>query len=103
MSILTLDAGTSGLKCSVFAHDGQLIAATVSEYPTFFPKEGQAEQRPLDILAAVLSAMDALNDRIDLSDVCAVGLTGTMNGVIPVDKDGNALYNNIIHLDTRAT
>ena len=102
-SILTLDAGTSGLKCSVFAPDGMLISATVAEYPTLFPKEGQAEQRPADILGAVDCAMNVLKDQCDLSGVCAIGLTGTMNGCIPVTRTGEALYNNIIHLDTRAT
>lgn len=103
MSILTLDAGTSGLKCSVFAHDGSLVCATVAEYPTYFPKEGMAEQKPAEILKSVDAALKILGEKCDLSGVCAIGLTGTMNGAIPLDENGNALYNNIIHLDTRAT
>lgn len=102
-TILTMDAGTSGLKCSLFDVSGALIKATVSEYPTHYPKDGWAEQNPIDFILAVQSAMKCLWDTEGLKDVCAVGLTGTMNGLVPIQKDGTPLHPNIIHLDTRAT
>ncbi len=102
-TILTMDAGTSGLKCSLFDISGALIKATVSEYPTYYPKDGWAEQKPIDFIFAVQSAMKCLLDTEGIKDVCAVGLTGTMNGLVPIQKDGTPLHPNIIHLDTRAT
>ena len=102
-TILTMDAGTSGLKCSLFDASGALIKATVSEYPTYFPKDGWAEQKAEDFIYAVQNAMKNLEGTEGLKSVCAIGLTGTMNGLTPIDHDGCALYPNIIHLDTRAT
>lgn len=102
-TILTMDAGTSGLKCSLFDASGALIKATVSEYETLYPEGGWAEQRPADFIRAMISAVRDLSGTKGLKSVCAIGLTGTMNGLVPIDKKGNALYNNIIHLDTRAT
>ncbi|MBR3927662.1 MAG: hypothetical protein IKJ65_01515 [Clostridia bacterium] len=102
-TILTMDAGTSGLKCSLFDVSGALIKATVSEYPTDYPKDGWAEQKAEDFISAVQSAMKILAGTKGLESVCAIGLTGTMNGLIPIDPDGTPLHPNIIHLDTRAT
>lgn len=101
-TILTLDAGTSGLKCSVFRDDGYLVGATVAEYPVYYPKEGWAEQKSEDFISAAIKAVHALSEKIDLSGISCIGLTGTMNGLIAVDNDGQAIYPNIIHLDTRA-
>ena len=101
-AILTMDAGTSGLKCSLFDVSGTLIKATVSEYPTYYPKDGWAEQKAEDFICAVQNAMKALSGTRGLESVCAIGLTGTMNGLVPIDRDGRALHPNIIHLDTRS-
>lgn len=101
-TILTMDAGTSGLKCSLFDVNGTLIRATVSEYPTDYPKDGWAEQKAENFISAAENAMKNLVGAIGLESVCAIGLTGTMNGLIPIDKDGTPLHPNIIHLDTRS-
>lgn len=101
-TILTMDAGTSGLKCSLFDINGTLIDATVSEYPTYYPKDGWAEQKAGDFILAVQNAMKRLSGTEGIKDVCAIGLTGTMNGLVPIEKDGTPLHPNIIHLDTRA-
>ena len=102
-TILTMDAGTSGLKCSLFDISGALIKATVSEYPTYYPKDGWAQQKAEDFILAVQNAMKSLQGTSGLESVCAIGLTGTMNGLVPIEKDGTPLHPNIIHLDTRAT
>lgn len=102
-AILTLDAGTSGLKCSLFSQDGALLGAYVAEYPTRYPAEGRAEQSAEDFVRAAIESAKALSETCSLDDVCAIGLTGTMNGCVPLDAEGRYLYPNIIHLDTRAT
>lgn len=101
-TILTLDAGTSALKCSLFHTDGTLKRAYAAEYPTCYPCEGWAEQKAEELLAAAVRATRALSEDGGLDDVCAVGLTGTMNGCIALTETGEALRPNIIHLDTRA-
>ena len=100
--ILTLDAGTSGLKCSLFDESGELLGARVATYPTHYPKEGYAEQNCGDIALAAIEAVKSLGETVSLKNVACIGLTGTMNGCIPLDKHANALYPNMIHLDTRA-
>ncbi len=101
-TILTLDAGTSGLKCSLFATDGTLLCAHVAEYAVSYPRDGWAEQNADDFISAAISAIRAVGEQVSLKSVCVIGLSGTMNGCIPIDTDGKALHPNIIHLDTRA-
>lgn len=101
-TILTLDAGTSGLKCTLLDTSGQTLAAAVSAYAVNYPASGWAEQ-PVDwFLGAARDAVSHVVSQHGAADIAAIGLTGTMNGLIPIDEGGAALYPNIIHADTRA-
>ena len=100
--ILTCDAGTSSVKCSLFTADGRVVNAVRGEYETIFPRPGWAEQSPEVIRDAVIRSIRLLLNKGTAGRVACVGLSGTMNGCIPVDEDGKALHNNIIHSDSRA-
>lgn len=100
--ILTLDAGTTGLKCTLFNTKGDVLAAAISGYPVDFPREGWAEQPCGRFLRAAREAVRAVLQTRSAEGIAVIGLSGTMNGCLPVDKRGNALYPNIIHADTRA-
>ena len=100
--ILTLDAGTSSVKCSLFEEEGQLLGARSAAYPTYHPRSGYSEQKGEDILSAVSKAVRELTAGLGGDGIDCIGITGTMNGCIPMDDKGNALYPNMIHLDTRA-
>lgn len=99
--ILTCDAGTTGCKCTVFDEHCEAVYAVKRSYPTFYPRPTEAEQDPADVAGAVLSAIRELTERVGADRICAIGLSGTMNGCIPVDESGNVLHRNIIHSDTR--
>lgn len=100
--ILTCDAGTSAVKCSLFTADGSVLHALRGEYPTIFPRPGWSEQDSDVIWTATVQCIRELTTLIDPARIACVGLSGTMNGCIPVDSDGNALHPNIIHSDSRA-
>ncbi len=100
--ILTCDAGTTACKCSVFNTDGIAIAAVRKPYKTYFPKPNWSEQHPEEVGAAVLEAIRELLTQVKAEDIACIGLSGTMNGCIPVDCEGRPLYSNIIHSDSRA-
>ncbi len=99
--IITLDAGTTGVKCSAFTRDGRALFSRVEAYDTYYPHPGWAQQKPEEQLSAALRAVRALTEALDPAAAQALGLTGTMNGCIPIDTEGNALYPNIIHSDNR--
>ena len=100
--ILTLDAGTTGVKCAAFTREGVALASHVEAYPTHYPAPGWAQQTPENQLAAAVRAIRAVLESVPAADCAALALCGTMNGCIPIDRRGMALHDNIIHSDLRA-
>src|SRR5690554_3484277 len=101
--ILTYDIGTTGNKCTVFNSLGQEVMATTVSYDTIYPKPGWSEQDPHDFWESVVTGTQELIDRFGLQpkDIAVIGISGHMNGCIPMDAKGSVLYNNIIHSDCR--
>lgn len=100
--ILTCDAGTSAVKCSLFTSNGRVLSAVRGEYPTLFPKPGWSEQSCEVIRDAMIGCIRQLLQQVKPERIACVGLSGTMNGCIPVSERGEALHPNIIHSDSRA-
>lgn len=103
--ILTYDIGTTGNKCTVFDLRGRAVCAETVSYGTIYPKPGWSEQRPLDFWESVISGTRILLKKggINPSDIAVIGLSGHMNGCLPVGSDGSVLFNDIIHSDSRST
>ena len=99
--ILTCDAGTTGCKVSVFNAKGDALFAVRRDYPTLYPHPNWAEQDADRILEAVFDGIRELLQQVSPQRIACVGLSGTMNGCIPVDEEGHALHPNIIHSDSR--
>lgn len=99
--LLTCDAGTTGCKCTVFDVRGHAVCSVKRAYPTRFPRPNWSEQDPDEIVTAVFDGIRELLQQVTPQRIACVGLSGHMNGCIPVNQDGNALHNNIIHSDTR--
>ena len=99
--ILTCDTGTTGCKCTLFNTKGEALAAVHRGYTTQYPHPNWAEQDPDVILAAMFDGIRELLMQVDPHRIACIGLSGTMNGCIPVDETGKALYPNIIHSDSR--
>lgn len=100
--ILTLEAGTAGCKCSVFNLKGSMLSSIRREYTARYPSPNRAEQDPDAIISAVFSCIRELLMQVDARRIACIGLTGAMNGCIPVDANGKVLHPNIIHSDARS-
>ena len=100
--ILTLDAGTTGVKCAAFTCDGRALASRVEAYPTYYPSPGWSQQKPEEQLSASLRAIRGVTEQLPDAECAALVFSGTMNGCIPIDRNGLALHDNIIHSDLRA-
>jgi xylulokinase len=105
MAVIGIDIGTQSLKA--IAVDGDLKPsgeASVAYQPSF-PRPGWAEQDPALWLSALRpaigQALDAANMTAD--DVKAIGVTGQLDGCVPVDGGGKPLAPCIIWMDRRAT
>ncbi len=100
--ILTCDAGTTGCKATLIDAQGRAFASTIGAYDTIYEQPGWAEQDMDLIWRAEIGCIRELLEKVQPAQIAAVALTGTMNGCLPIDKQGNALCCNIIHSDSRA-
>ena len=101
--ILTYDIGTTGNKCTVFDSGGREVMASTVPYGTIYPRPGWSEQDPHVLWQSVVAGTRELISRygLDSKKIAVIGLSGHMNGCIPMDAEGQVLYHNIIHSDCR--
>jgi xylulokinase len=103
--ILAHDLGTTGDKATLFSSEGNLISSAFTEYETFYPEIGWAEQNPDDYWKALCSSTKALIEKTKKSpgDIAVVTFSGQMMAALPVDDEGRSLRNSIIWADMRST
>jgi glycerol kinase len=77
MSVLAIDAGTTGVTALIVTADGSVAGRGYAEFSQYFPQPGWVEQMPEEIWQATLSACaDALAAAGDRADpVTCVGIT----------------------------
>jgi glycerol kinase len=77
MSVLAIDAGTTGVTALVVAADGSVAGRGYAEFSQYFPQPGWVEQRPEEIwqatLAACAAALGGIGDEAD--PATCVGIT----------------------------
>ncbi len=99
--ILGLDIGTSGCKVLVLDESGQIVDTAVEEYPLYAPKPGWSEQNPEDWWQGVVAGIRKVLGKLDAKKVCAIGLSGQMHGMVPLDRENNVVRNAILWNDQR--
>ena len=102
--MLGVDIGTTSTKAVLFTTQGQVVAQHAVEYPLLCTTPGMAEQDPLQIYEAVLSAIsNAVGDsHVESAQIALVSFSAAMHSVIAVGPDGELLSNSITWGDNRA-
>ena len=101
--LLAFDLGTSGVKCSVYDIDGNLLDAKYGTYDTYYPKTDWREQAPSDWIAQIIKATRELHNSLESIELCGIGVSGHSLGALPVDKNGVLLCERVpIWSDARA-
>ncbi|CAG0912288.1 unnamed protein product [Notodromas monacha] len=105
-----IDQGTSSSRFLVFrAQTGELLTYHQMETKQLFPREGWAEQDPLNILETVEECIEKAVEKleklsIDPSDIKAIGVTNQRETTVTWDRrTGLPLYNAIVWHDMRTT
>lgn len=96
--LVGIDEGTTGTKTCVFDLEGNLIASSYEEYPSFYPKAGYVEQDVSQIAEAIFSTcrMAIMNSEVNPSDILAVSLSSQGAACILLDEYGNVVRNRMI-------
>lgn len=103
-AVLVYDIGTTSVKSALFDFSGDLLFSVSVPYPTRYAHPGWAEQDPGEYWQAVITGTQELqkDKRWNSLTIEAVSLTGHMNGTLCVDGDGEPVYPQLIHSDTRS-
>jgi glycerol kinase len=101
---LAIDAGTTGVRAIVFAHDGTARGASYRELRMSYPRPGWVEQDPEELWASTLAVVgEALKAaRCDVAEVAAVGVANQRASAVAWDaKTLRALGPMIVWQDVR--
>lgn len=101
--LLGIDIGTSGTKTALFDTDGNVIKSVTFEYPLIQPKNGWAEQNPIDWFNACINGIKSVISKsgVNSSDILAIGLSGQMHSLVMLDENNNILRPAILWCDGR--
>jgi glycerol kinase len=87
MSVLAIDAGTTGVTALVVTPDGRIAARGYREFPQHFPRPGWVEHAPEEIWQATTEATQTVLDQYDASQLQAVGITNQRETVLLWDRE----------------
>ncbi|WP_019122252.1 FGGY-family carbohydrate kinase [Brevibacillus massiliensis] len=102
--VMGIDAGTESVRVGLFDLLGREVAFGVTEYRTYHPKPGWAEQNPEEwwsaLVASTKQAMSLAQATKD--QVVGISLDATACSVVLCLEDGTPLRNSLIWMDVRA-
>jgi len=87
VSVLAIDAGTTGVTALVVEHDGRISARGYQEFAQHFPQPGWVEHAPEEIWQATLEATRDALKRTDASELKAIGITNQRETVMLWDRE----------------
>ncbi len=96
-----IDLGTTGCKTVLFSPDGQVLCEYNKEYELIF-KGTFVEQDANDWWRLVLEGMKYVVKESGITEIKGISVSTQGISFVPVDKEGNTLYNAISWLDMRA-
>ena len=101
MSILAIDAGTTGVTALVVSRDGQIIARGYQEFEQHFPTPGWVEHQPEQIWQATLAAVSRALELADEKPE-TIGITNQRETAVIWDRqDLTSPTNAIVWQDRR--
>lgn len=96
-----IDLGTSGVRTLAVSETGALIAESTRSYPLLTPHPGWTEQRPEDWFGETVAALRELAAQLGGQEIVALGLSGQMHGMVPLDAHGEVVRPALLWNDQR--
>lgn len=100
-----VDTGTQSVRVVVTDISGNIVSSDEQAYQTYYPKPGQAEQKPADWWSCFNTAVKNVTGKISMGirySIAGISVCSTSSTVLPIDENGNALQDAIMWMDTRA-
>ncbi|WP_138497388.1 xylulokinase [Nostoc sp. PA-18-2419] len=99
--VVGLDLGTGGVRAIAVDLQGQVIAQATRSYPLLTPQPGWTEQNSADWVEASLDALFDVSQQLQGYQAIALGLSGQMHGMVPLDAQGKVIRPAILWNDQR--
>ncbi len=87
MSVLAIDAGTTGVTAVVVTPEGAIAAKGYQEFAQHFPRPGWVEHSPEEIWQATIEATRSALKAYGTDDVSAIGITNQRETVLLWDRE----------------
>jgi len=101
--LLGLDVGTTATKALLLNVEGKVVASASYSYGLMTPHEDWVEQDPEDLWRGVVATCRKVLEKVKPQDrVLALSISSQGGTTIPVDADGQPVYNAISWMDHRA-
>lgn len=103
--VMGIDAGTESVRVGLFDLQGNEIAFGATEYKTYHPQPGWAEQDPHEWWSALVSSTHKAMQQANASkeQIIGISLDATACSVVMCKEDGTPLNRALIWMDVRAT
>ena len=99
-TVIGIDNGTQSTKVIFFDYENKLIAASASApHDLISRKDGTCEQKAEWWIAALEKCFSSIDPEIRRTAI-AVGVSGQQHGFVPLDGEGNVIYNVKLWCDT---
>lgn len=102
--LLGIDIGTTNVKATLYNTEFERKLEGSSEYQTYFPNSGWAEQNAEHWWKAVVESLKKItsSSNINSSDIQGICVSSQAPAVVPLDCDGRPLRNALIWMDRRS-
>ena len=101
MSLLGVDAGTTGCKAVAFSASGETLAASYEEYGFVFPEAGQAVLDSPAVWERIKSAIRQTAATCRRDPVTALAVSSMGEAMVPVTRDHRILGPSLLNFDVR--
>ena len=99
-SVMGIDNGTQSTKVIIYDYENKkTISVTAAPHDIITDSHGTREQKAEWWITALKECLKDVDPAVKAS-VQAIGISGQQHGFVPVDKDGNVLYNVKLWNDT---
>jgi xylulokinase len=101
MSLMGIDAGTTGCKAAVFSEDGQLLNLAYREYDYQRPQPGWAELDSFQVWEDVKETIREAAAGVKRDPITALAVSSLGEAVVPLSAKGEILGPSILNFDSR--
>ena len=101
--VISIDAGTTGVRSIAFSPGGTIVASSYREFPQYFPQPGWVEHDATEIWDAVQTTLSQVVGALDES-IAAIGITDQRETVVVWDRStGEPLHRALVWQDRRTS